>query len=482
MSLAHDILQPIQLIQPRKASIEIIPYPNILSYDEEKGQDISIGKIDDEIQVEDLKLIWSGLEGDIVIILPTIIPRKNKVASKNSEYNEEGRKIIFDALKKFTVNGPLVFAGDMYVRDAVLRILLSLYPNERIITCFEQHIVTELEELSRNSNAIIIGGPESSDATDFIMKKLNIRSLFSGYSLTSLENPDVLKYKPSFNEQEQRTYEDYGVIVKALNPIAEKKRYVFIFAGCRSFGTRAAGAVLAMAKSANEIVKYYKSKNESLDSFKLLVKTFRDEGKNPLDTDIENELRIIEPFIGKIHHNYEELIATDYALQMSVLNSNRILSQSSQSLPLNISILKDITKIGQVDEKEKQDTTTEHNRNEVLRQAIEHFKEFENSLNKPEAAMYIHLAKKKLEESWNYITDKDRVIGLMLSAVEDSIRQQKWRDYKSYQVEIIRDILQDCVDGKIKNQKDVLERTSKLYKHDIDIFPSATEEAYDEDE
>ena len=124
----------------------------------------------------------------------------------------------------------------------------------------------------------------------------------------------------------------------------------------------------------------------------------------------------------------------------------------------------------------------DYKRKEILHQATGYFNDFRDSLNTPEAAMHIHLAKKKLEESWNFIAHEDREIGMMISAVEDSIRQQKWRDYKLYQVEMILIILQDCVDGKIKNQKDVLERTSKLYKHDIDIFPSATEEAYDEDE
>jgi len=133
----------------------------------------------------------------------------------------------------------------------------------------------------------------------------------------------------------------------------------------------------------------------------------------------------------------------------------------------------------------KQQTTQplrDYKRKEILHQAILHFDDFQDSLNTPEAAMHIHFAKKKLEESWDFIALEDREIGMMISAIEDSIRQLKWRDYKSYQVEIIRGILQDCVDGKIKNQKDVLERTSKLYKHDIDIFPSATDEVYDEDE
>jgi hypothetical protein len=123
----------------------------------------------------------------------------------------------------------------------------------------------------------------------------------------------------------------------------------------------------------------------------------------------------------------------------------------------------------------------DYKRKEILHQAAVYFKNFRDSLNTPEAAMHIHLAKKKLEESWDFISLEDREIGMMISAVEDSIRQQKWHDYKTYQVEIIQDILQDCVDGKIKSQKDVIDRTSKLYKNDIDIFPSATEEYYEDE-
>jgi hypothetical protein len=124
----------------------------------------------------------------------------------------------------------------------------------------------------------------------------------------------------------------------------------------------------------------------------------------------------------------------------------------------------------------------DYKRKEILHQAVLYFNDFRDSLNTSEAAMHIHLAKKKLEESWNFIAHEDREIGMMISAVEDSIRQLKWRDYKPYQVEIIRDILQDCVDDKIKSQKDVLDRTSKLFKHDIDIFPSAPDEAYEEND
>lgn len=124
----------------------------------------------------------------------------------------------------------------------------------------------------------------------------------------------------------------------------------------------------------------------------------------------------------------------------------------------------------------------DYKRKKILRQVAKDFSNFQNFLGTPEAAMHIHLAKKKLEEIWDFIAYEDREIGMMISAIEDSIRQLKWRDYKPYQVEIIRNIIQDCVDGRVRNQKDIISRTSKLFKHNIDIFPSATEEAYDENE
>lgn len=96
--------------------------------------------------------------------------------------------------------------------------------------------------------------------------------------------------------------------------------------------------------------------------------------------------------------------------------------------------------------------------------------------------MYIHLAKRKLDESWEFTTEDDHEVRLTLSAVEGAIRQQKWRNYESHQIAALQAVLQECIGGRLRGLKDFLKITSELYKQDIDIFPSAPEWAYEEED
>lgn len=123
-----------------------------------------------------------------------------------------------------------------------------------------------------------------------------------------------------------------------------------------------------------------------------------------------------------------------------------------------------------------------YKRNKILRQAVDYLQEFREFLDTPEAPMYVHLAKRKLQESWEFITEEDREVRLALSALEGALRQQKWRNYKPHQIATLQAILEECIDGKLRDRKDVLKKISTLYKQDIDIFPSAPEEAYEEDD
>jgi len=120
--------------------------------------------------------------------------------------------------------------------------------------------------------------------------------------------------------------------------------------------------------------------------------------------------------------------------------------------------------------------------NGTLREAINYFREFRQSLGTPKAPEYIQLTKKKLEESWEFIAEEDEEIKLIISALEGAIRQRKWQEYKQNQVATLQAILEECVDGKLHSHSDVLKTLSTLYKQDIDIFPSAPGQAYEEDE
>lgn len=127
------------------------------------------------------------------------------------------------------------------------------------------------------------------------------------------------------------------------------------------------------------------------------------------------------------------------------------------------------------------ETLRTYKRNRILRQAIDYLRKFRESLETPEAAMHIHLFKEELAESWQFIAEEDKVIRLIIPALEGAVRQRRWRDYRSRQIETIQDILEECIAGKLHDSNDVLKRISMLYKQDIDIFPSAPEEAYEED-
>jgi len=113
-----------------------------------------------------------------------------------------------------------------------------------------------------------------------------------------------------------------------------------------------------------------------------------------------------------------------------------------------------------------------------LNKALDNLKKFQKSLKMPEAPMYIHSVKKELNDSWDFITQKDAIISLILPAIEGALRKTKWQNYSHHQISIIQNILEECINEKIHNRKDAFRKISRLYKEDIDIFPSAPEEAY----
>jgi len=117
-------------------------------------------------------------------------------------------------------------------------------------------------------------------------------------------------------------------------------------------------------------------------------------------------------------------------------------------------------------------------RNQILQNAISQLERFKETLGTPEAAMHIHLFKRRLEESWRFITFEDRNIGMLISGVEDAVRFQKWREYSPYQVDILISVMHDCLSCEI-SEDELNEKLSTFYKHDIDTFPSATEGDYE---
>jgi len=120
--------------------------------------------------------------------------------------------------------------------------------------------------------------------------------------------------------------------------------------------------------------------------------------------------------------------------------------------------------------------------NQKLTEATKQLNKFADSLGTAEAPMYINLAKKALADSWQFIGEEDSEIRIIIASLEGALRQRKWRDYSSEQVKVVRDFLADCIRGRLQDMNSAIERLSILREMDIDIYPSASEEDYVEEE
>ena len=124
----------------------------------------------------------------------------------------------------------------------------------------------------------------------------------------------------------------------------------------------------------------------------------------------------------------------------------------------------------------------EHRLNKKLAEVAERLNKFANSLGTIEAAMHINLAKEALADSWKSIAEEDTEIRITIASLEGALQEKKWRDYTLEQVDTVIGILTDCIEGRLGDLKSALKRLSILYKKGIDIYPSASEEDYVEEE
>ena len=144
-------------------------------------------------------------------------------------------------------------------------------------------------------------------------------------------------------------------------------------------------------------------------------------------------------------------------------------------------ISKDLQNIKDIPE-EIPKTVRSYQRNRSLAESVEWLSKFADSLGTAAAAMHINLAKKALASSWEAIAEEDTEIKVIIASLEGTLRQKKWQDYSPEQVGIITGILTDCIEGRIDDLDMALKRLSILRKKGIDIYPSASEEDYAEEE
>lgn len=268
--------------------------------------------INDVLLAEPLRIIWGGLEGKILVVTPSINETKlEKFLERYSDLHE--RSIVVNAIKELSFNDPLTFGGDMYARDAITSMLHLLYNEpDKIQTYYDLNLSNNFQEL-KDANVVLIGGPRANRATKFFLDKLQLSWPFEYNYKSSIDDHDKI-YECKMRE-DGRIYKDYGLaVVKAKNPLNDG-RFVYVAAGCRSFGTRAAGSILTMAGGAEEVISYLRESGKSLDDvppLQLVVETAREKGEDPLEVDgFENMVMTVSPFNGgSAHYNIKDIIKT----------------------------------------------------------------------------------------------------------------------------------------------------------------------------
>ena len=82
-----------------------------------------------------------------------------------------------------------------------------------------------------------------------------------------------------------------------------------------------------------------------------------------------------------------------------------------------------------------------------------------------------------LSECWEYITEEGSQAGLVISAVEGTFQDDRWRDFTVEQIQAIIGILEGCIVGE-----PALELMKRLTEAGLDMYPFAPEECYGDEE
>ncbi|MBE8517221.1 hypothetical protein ILP97_06810 [Amycolatopsis sp. H6(2020)] len=107
----------------------------------------------------------------------------------------------------------------------------------------------ELNSRELRSDLILIGGPDGNTATKEIMERLDGETsyVFAGDAPAVLHKGSDETAAPQYNKSGDPT-NDYGLIIRAANPLAPDTAEVVILAGCWGFGTAAAAEKLSDRK------------------------------------------------------------------------------------------------------------------------------------------------------------------------------------------------------------------------------------------
>ena len=99
--------------------------------------------------------------------------------------------------------------------------------------------------------------------------------------------------------------------------------------------------------------------------------------------------------------------------------------------------------------------------------------ELQGKLDHPDGARCMTLFREALESAWKVRDGFSREKVLVLSAVEDSVRGRKWREFKQQQILGLKQTLED-LEGKVFGDQEMDRGFRTLHVSGLDVYPSSS--------
>ncbi len=201
--------------------------------------------------------------GIIASILTILLQTVVKVVSNTTTYiltlrwnlrrlfsfvNKEDIYVISGSINEETNKGIALLMGpDASAAANLYQTTEDIYPDSKV-----KHIYsTTNQSLYIDENIVSVGGPVHNMCTESLMKHLK--------SIVFFDENDALNYNGQIYSKSETLDEDYGLIIRMINPFATTRK-ALIIAGCGSHGVLAASILFNKTRKFGDVQKDFKKK------------------------------------------------------------------------------------------------------------------------------------------------------------------------------------------------------------------------------
>lgn len=247
-----------------------------------------------------------------------------------------------DEMREITLHGNLAFRSDLTALSFIEGLLILLTDYKRNKRVYDVDVDLDSPDFSE-SNIISFCAQQGNPITGELWEKLGIQSPFSDNEdgIRVALNWDKTEYVPEMKDKELLT--DYGVIYKRLSPLTSKKRYIFIFAGGRAYGTQGAAAALTIE---GIVDKVFCEGGVRTDEFSLPIKVESFDDLPLYQVREEMLVSVLQPKTPRFKNSEDAVIAiSDLSKYPSVLTRDLLLSGLGAIMGFSLIVIGFFTKL-----------------------------------------------------------------------------------------------------------------------------------------